>query len=105
MSKQEVHFAAIGYEPMRMKPVHLATGFFLSVTAKHYDLEWLNKTAVSKHKDGLREDYAHENLLSVLREQERVEPSFTESSLKVLRMQVNGVVDNDDGVHAAFRPY
>lgn len=33
MSKQEVHFAAIGYEPLRMKPVHFSS--VLSVVGTH----------------------------------------------------------------------
>lgn len=105
MSKQKVHFVAIGYEPGRMKPVHFATGFFLSLTGQNFSLEWLNKASVTRHKDGLREDYAHENLLSILRDRVSVESSFTENGLKVLRTQINGVTDNDDGVHAAFPPY
>jgi len=105
MSKQKVHFEALGYEPQRMKPVHFATGFFLSLTGQNFSLEWLNKAAVTKHKEGLREGYAHDNLLSILRDQASVEPAFTEGDLKVLRTQINGVADNDDGVHAAFRPY
>jgi hypothetical protein len=105
MSKQQVHFAALAYEPFRMKPVHFATGFFLSLAGQNYGLEWLNKTSVTKHKDGLRKDYAHENLLQLLRDQACVELSVTEHALKMLRTQVNGVVDNDDGVNAAFRPY
>ena len=31
MSKAAVHFEALGYEPFRMKPVHFAAGFFLSI--------------------------------------------------------------------------
>lgn len=105
MSKQKVHFAAAGYEPGRMKPVHFSTGFFLSLTGQYYSLEWLNKVAVTKHKDGLLEDYSHSNLLSILRERAAVDATFTENGLKILRTQINGVADNDDGVHAAFRPY
>ena len=51
MSKEQkaaVHFEALGYDPLRMKPVHFAAGFFLSVAGGRYELELLNKAAVIK---------------------------------------------------------
>jgi hypothetical protein len=105
MSKQEVHFAAIGYEPLRMKPVHFATGFFLSLINQSHDLEWLNKVAVVKANKGLLGDYVPERLLELLKEQGRVDPDLGIANLKYLRTQVNGVVNNDEAAYPAFRPY
>jgi hypothetical protein len=105
MSKESVHFEAFGYEPFRMKPVHFAAGFFLSVAGGRYELESLNKTAVIKHKTGLRDDYAHENLLVVLKEAGLLDASVKENELKALRIQLNGVVGNDDAIYGSFRPY
>jgi len=105
MSKQHAHFAALGYEPTRMKPVHFASGFFLSVSGYYHKLEWLNKTAVIKHKSGLQGDYTNEDLLECLKDEERIKTGFNESELKSLRVQVNGVVDNDKAVFADFLPY
>lgn len=105
MSKQGVHFAAIGYEPFRMKPVHFATGFFLSLLGESYDLEWLNKVAVVKANKGLLGDYLPENLLELLKQQDRVDANMGTASLKWLRTQVNGVVNNDEAVYPAYHPY
>lgn len=105
MSKESVHFEALGYEPFRMKPVHFAAGFFLSIAGGRYELELLNKTAVIKHKQGLLKDYSHENLLTALKEIELIDASVTESELKHLRIQLNGVVGNDDAIYASFKPY
>jgi hypothetical protein len=105
MSKEDVHFQAMGFEPFRMKPVHFATGFFLSVAGAHYTLETLNKLSVIKHKTGLRKEYAPENLLHALQDSEVVEHDITEAELRLLRMQINGVMDNDSAVFAAFKPY
>lgn len=105
MSKEAVHFEALGYEPFRMKPVHFAAGFFLSISGGRYELEPLNKAAVIKHKTGLRDDYAHENLLAALKEAGLLDASVKEIELKALRIQLNGVVGNDDAIYGSFTPY
>jgi hypothetical protein len=105
MSNETIHFEALGYEPFRMKPVHFAAGFFLSLTKAHYELEMLNKTAVIKHKTGLRDDYAHDNLHGLLCEQQVLDPSVSVDELKLLRVQLNGIVGNDDAIYGSFKPY
>jgi hypothetical protein len=105
MSKQQVHHAALGYEPLRMKPVHFATGFFLSITNQSYELEWLNKVATVKANKGLLGDYLPEQLLEILKEQRRIEQNLGLVNLKFLRTQVNGIVNNDEASYPAFRPY
>jgi hypothetical protein len=105
MSKEAVHFEAFGYEPFRMKPVHFAAGFFLSIAGGRYELESLNKVAVIKHKTGLRDDYSHENLLVALKEAGLLDASVKETELKALRIQLNGVVGNDDAIYGSFSPY
>jgi hypothetical protein len=105
MSKESVHFAALGFEPFRMDPVHFASGFFLSIVGAHYVLETLNKLTVIKHKTGLRDEYAPGNLLNALQSAELIETSVSEAELKLLRTQINGVMANDGTVFAMFKPY
>src|ERR1041384_7189719 len=105
MSKELVHFDALGYEPFRMKPVHFAAGFFLSVAEKRYELERLNQVAVIKHNTGLRDEYTHENLLVAFKEAGVVDASMKEAELTALRVQINGVVGNDDAIYGSFGPY
>jgi hypothetical protein len=105
MSKQQIHFAAVGYEPLRMKPVHFATGFFLSLTNESHDLEWLNKVCVLKANKGLLGDYAPDKLIELLKEQNRIDSDFGIANLGFLRTQVNGVVNNDEAAYPACRPY
>jgi hypothetical protein len=105
MSKQKVHFAALGYEPLRMKPVHLANGFFLTVKGRFADLELLNKTAVIKANKGLLGDYIHEQLLDLLKAREKLDPAFNVAQLRSLRAHINGIANNDEAVYPAFRPY
>lgn len=105
-TKQLIHGQALGFEPMtRFKPVHLATGFFLAITGRRYRLEWLNKTAVTTNKDGLKKDYLPENLLDILRTDQKVSSRIDLPKLAALRQQVNAAVDNDAAVFAAFPPY
>ena len=66
MTKSEISFQAFGYHLDAIKPVHLANGFFLALTGRHYTLEILNKISVVTHKKGLQGDYETPNLLHVL---------------------------------------
>lgn len=104
-SKQRIHGKAFGYEPGRMKPVHFATGYFLAITGRRYRLEWLNKTSVISHKDGLKGDYLPENLLETLRADERVGARIDLMKFEALRQQVSAAMDNDSAVFAGYSPY
>ena len=69
-AQRRIHGAALGYQPMRMKPVHLATGFIRVLTQKCYRLEILNKASVPRvaPKLGARvpDEYVAEVLLPIL---------------------------------------
>lgn len=104
-ANQRVHFAAFGFEPLRMKPVHFASGFFLSITGYHYELRLLNQAAVARHKDGLKDDYTADGLGSALIADGRASRNLSADAFKLLKFQVNGVVDNDNAVFATFSPY
>jgi hypothetical protein len=106
MSKEAVHFEALGYEPRRTKPVHFAAGFFLSVAGGRYELESLNKAAVINPKNkGLLESYTHESLLAAFKESGVIDSAAKERELIALRIQLNGVVGNDDAIYGSFPPY
>ena len=105
MNKRQAHHEAFGYEPLRMKPAHFASGFFLALTDRTYATELLNKVAVTKTNRGLLEDYAPEAVVERMREESRIGPMMTQAKVELLRMQVNGVVNNDAAMYPAFRPY
>ena len=104
MNKKQAHFEAFGYEPMRMKPAHFATGFFTALTDEVYVNELLNKVAVIKSSKGLLGGYAPEALLARLKDEGLIVDAMTQGDIEQLRVQVNGVVDNDDAVFGAFKP-
>lgn len=105
VTKRKAHFQAFGYEPLRMKPAHFASGFFIALTGQVYLNEILNKVAVIKANKGLREGYKAENVLKMLQDDLLVAQKMTQADVELLRTQVNSVVNNDSAMFPAFRPY
>ncbi len=105
MDKKQVHFEALGYEPLRMKPAHFASGFFMALNDEVHANELLNRVAVTKANKGLLEGYAPEEVLARLRKDGLISESMTQADVELLRVQVNGVVNNDDAMYPAFGPY
>ena len=105
MTKRRAHFQAFGYEPLRMKPAHFASGFFIALTGQVYANELLNKVAVIRANKGLQHGYTAEDVLAKLQADELVSPTMTQADVELLRVQVNGVVNNDAAMYPAFHPY
>ena len=105
MNKKQAHFEAFGYQPLRMKPVHFASGFFISLTDTVYSNEVLNEVAVIKSNKGLQEGYAPEAVMGRLRNDALIADTTTQPEVELLRVQVNGVVNNDAAMYPAFKPY
>lgn len=107
---RRVHAAALGYQPMRMKPVHFATSFLLAVTGRHSTLELLNKASVPKaapkSRVGEIDEYVAEALLPRLRSEGRMGPGVSEPAFKALRAHLNAAFNNDGAaLGPAFAPY
>ena len=105
MHKKQAHFEALGYEPLRMKPAHFASGFFISLTDEVYADEILNKVAVIKANKGLQGGYTPEAIVDRLRSDSLIADTVTQADVEMLRVQVNGVVNNDVAMFPAFSPY
>ena len=87
MTKAQTSFQAFGYHLDAIKPVHLANGFFLALTGKHYRLEWLNKLAVVTNKRGLIGDYKTSNLREIFaNEKQFIRHDMSEAELCILRL-------------------
>lgn len=109
-AERRVHGALLGYQPMRMKPVHFATSFFLALTGQAHRLEYLNKAAVPKSipKDSrsVHDEYPAERLLPLLIEQGRMDAGVDIDSFRTLRSHLNAAFNNDgSALAAAFPPY
>ena len=105
MNKRDAHFRAFGYEPLRMKPAHFASGFFTALTGRVYADELLNRVAVTSAGRGLLESYSPERVLETLKEKRLIADGLTQPDVELLRKQVNGIVDNDAAMFPAHRPY
>jgi hypothetical protein len=103
--KAQVHALTLGYEPKDMKPVHLFTTFFLTVTGRAQRNEVLNKTAVVRHKKGLQGEYVADQLYQRLSDERRVADSLTKKELESIRHHLNALLNNDQAMNAAFRPF
>ena len=75
----QVHGAALGYQPFRMKPVHFATNFLLALTGRYYRLEYLNKASVPKtapkDKKNCSDEYPSDRLYPLLIDRGTLDPS------------------------------
>jgi len=98
---------SLGYQPMRMKPVHFATSFLLALVGRCHDLEWLNKTANPKSAEKRPGDeYVAENLFITLQEMDVLTPGLELAHFKLFRQHVNAAFDNDGAAMGpAFSPY
>lgn len=105
MSKKLAHHEAFGYEPLRMKPAHFASGFFTALDDSVYANALLNKVAVTKTNKGLVGDYSAEKILGSLRDGKLIEEAMTQANVELLRVLVNGIVNNDSAMYPAFKPY
>ena len=105
MTKRQAHFQAFGYEPLRMKPAHFASGFFIALTGQVYANEVLNKVAVIRVNKGLQKSYTAEKVFARLQEDGLIAGTMAHADVELLRVQVNGVVNNDAAMFPAFNPY
>jgi hypothetical protein len=104
-TKSAIHSLTLGYEPKDMKPVHLFTTFFLTVTGRAQRNEVLNKTAVVRHKKGLQGGYISEELHQRLAAEKRIADSLTKKELDSIRHSLHALLNNDQAMNAAFRPF
>lgn len=105
MTKQTAHYQALGYEPLRMKPAHFASGFFIAITGEVFPNELLNRVAVIQANKGLLEGYRPDAVSERLRSDGILPEGTNQTAVELLRIQVNGVVNNDDAMYPAFKPY
>jgi hypothetical protein len=108
-AERRVHAAALGYQPRRMKPVHFATSFLLTLTGRYRELELLNKAAVpkaAKPRARIVDEYVAENLLPRLHELGRVAPEIGLDAFQTLRSHLNAAFNNDGAaLGPAFPPH
>jgi hypothetical protein len=99
---------SLGYIPMRMKPVHFATGFLLCLHPRYRTLEFLNKAANPKVEEKcVGDEYVAENLYPRLVDNQSILDSVINiEALKLLRNHLNAAYNNDSpAMYPVFEPY
>jgi hypothetical protein len=86
----------------RVKPVHFATGFFVSLLGRQYGQRILNQTVAFSEGKDLEGDYALPNLHKLLLTKNLISSSIGMADLQVLRKHLRCLVNNDGGVYAAY---
>lgn len=105
----QLQLMALGYKPLRMKPVHLATSFLLALTGRYRELKWLNIFAnpkVAEKKPG--DLYVADNLFRELLngDFDVIGKDVGIQNLKLLRQHLNAAFNNDGAaLGPAFNPY
>lgn len=101
---------ALGYKPMRMKPVHLATSFLVALMGRQQTLRWLNilvNPKVAEEKPG--DLYVAKNLYPELINDDVsiLGKGVGIHDLQLLRQHLNATFANDGeaSAKAAFSPY
>jgi hypothetical protein len=106
---KQIMVESLGYAPLRMKPVHFATSFFLCLGGSYRRLQLLNKVSNPKATEKRPGDeYVAENLFDILREEEDplLGASIDLDRFRALRNHLNAAYNNDGAaLAAAFPPY
>lgn len=109
-AERRVHAEFLGYQPRRMKPVHFATSFLLSLAGRQHELELLNKASVPKaaprDSRSILDEYVSDRLYPKLVELNRLSDVVDQDAFRALRAHLNAAYNNDGAaLNAAFAPY
>ncbi len=99
---------SLGYIPMRMKPVHFATGFLSCLYRRYRSLELLNKAANPQVGEKcVGDEYVAENLYPRLIDNQSIlDSAINVEALKLLRNHLNAAYNNDgSAMGPAFKPH
>lgn len=95
--------AAFGFNTdRRVKPVHFATGFFVTLLGHSYPNEILNNVVAFSDGKDLSGNYALQNLHSVLLRSEKIATGIGKRELHTLRKHLRCLAGNDEAVFPAF---
>jgi hypothetical protein len=86
----------------RVKPVHLATGFFVALLGRQYEQQILNKTVAFSQTKNLEGDYSLPALHRLLLSEGRISGEVDLGALQILRKHLRCLANNDDAVYPAY---
>jgi len=86
----------------RMKPIHLATGFFVALLGRQSEQQLLNKTVAYSAGKSLEGDYALPQLHALLLQEDKISPAIDLALLQILRKQLRCLANNDEAVYPLY---
>jgi len=104
--RRQINANYIGFDPDRMKTVHVANGLFAEILGEYYPTDLMNRLVVNErrnlprnpHKRGLWQLHSNEALLPFLKDNEKIPASTSSELLNRLRFHLHQHLDADDGV-------
>src|SRR5258708_2628666 len=115
--RRRINVDHIGFDPDRMKTVHVASGLFTEILEMYYPTDLLNRLVVNERRqlprDARRQAkwllHSNEELLSLLKDTGKLPSTTSIETLSRLRFHLhqhmdadNGVFDHDDGSGCAY---
>jgi hypothetical protein len=95
--------AAFGFNTdRRVKPVHLASGFFVSLLGRQFRAEFLNNVVAFTDGKDHTGNYALGNLHAALRSADKIGPSIGQRELHLLRKHLRALANNDEAVFPIY---
>jgi hypothetical protein len=102
-SMAPLYGAAFGFNTdRRVKPVHFATGFFVSLLGRNYKDELLNNVVAFSDGKDLTGNYALENLHPELLRSGKMDAGISKRDLHTLRKHLRCLAGNDEAVFPAY---
>lgn len=115
--RRQINSTHLGYDPDRMKTVHVANGLFAEILETYYSAELMNRLVVNERRSLPRNPlkraawqfHSNEILLPHLKEIGKIPENTSPETLNRLRFHLhqhldadNGVYDNDDNSGCAY---
>lgn len=95
--------AAFGFNTdRRVKPVHFATGFFVSLLGRHFRTETLNNVVAFTDGKDHSGNYALGQLHDTLRTQGKIRAGIGQRELHLLRKHLRSLANNDEAVFPIY---
>lgn len=98
--RRQINATYIGFDPDRMKAVHIANGLFMEILGSYYPTDLVNRLTVVQKKKLQDPSFRKHDTVYLLDElKEKLPPKTTSEQMNRLRYHLNQHLDADDGVY------
>jgi len=105
--RRRINSSRIGFDPDRMKTVHVANGLFTEILEKYYPTTLMNQIVVNERRNLPRDPrrraawqlHSNEELIKILKDREKIPEDTSPELLNRLRFHLHQHLDADNGVY------